>query len=454
MPAFDSPSSESSAAVLHGTEFFRTPSRRFPGEFEFVWLDAGRRRIVTASIAFLAPRKAVAAPVHFRETGGGEVAVRLARSVDWLVHTCREHPLGYEWTIEGRSLIWERVHHGVVPEWARDAFARGAAELDSNPACALGPRAPGSASSRSPRHGHGNGRYTRSPAARLATEMKPACCGPMPANSPGTVSTDYLDRFGGVGRLFGREALERLVRAHVCVVGVGGVGSWVVEGLVRSGIGAVSLVDLDDVCVTNINRQLPALEGQIGRPKTTVLAERAHLINPACRITECHDFFTESTAMRLLEPAFDFVVDAIDGMTVKALLIGTARQRGIPVLTVGGAGGRRDPMQIRTGDLGEASNDELLRLVRKKLRRDHGFAHGEQRGRMHFGVRCVWSEESPTYPWSNGTCAAEPEPGSNLKLDCASGFGTAVFVTGAFGLAAAGDVVRLIATGTARGPAV
>jgi tRNA A37 threonylcarbamoyladenosine dehydratase len=96
--------------------------------------------------------------------------------------------------------------------------------------------------------------------------------------------------------------------------------------------------------------------------------------------------------------------------------------------------------------LGDASNDELLRQVRKKLRRDHGFPSGEQRGRRHFGVRCVWSEEKPVFPWADGTCGAEPEPGSNLKLDCESGFGTAVFVTGAFGLAAAGEVVRAIAS--------
>jgi tRNA A37 threonylcarbamoyladenosine dehydratase len=256
---------------------------------------------------------------------------------------------------------------------------------------------------------------------------------------------DYEQRFGGVGRLVGRAGLDRLRAARVAVIGVGGVGSWAVEGLARSGIGELTLIDLDDVCVTNVNRQLPALDGQVGRPKVVVLAERVQLINPGCKVTVVPEFFTAASASRLLTGPFDFVVDAIDRMTSKALLIGECTQRGWPVVTVGAAGGRSNPTQIRTGDLGEASSDELLRQVRKKLRRQHGFAPGAQRGRMHFGVRCVWSEEHPVFPWADGTCAAEREPGSNLTLDCESGFGTAVFVTGAFGLAAAGEVVRSLA---------
>ena len=262
-----------------------------------------------------------------------------------------------------------------------------------------------------------------------------------------TLPPDYLDRFGGVARLFGREGLERLAAAHVCVFGLGGVGSWTVEALARSGVGALTLVDLDDLCITNVNRQLPALDGQIGRPKATALAERVRLINPSCLVTVVHEFFTGSSAERLLRGPFDFVIDAIDSVPAKALLIARAKQRGYPVLTVGGAGGRKDATQVRTGDLGLSSSDSLLRLVRKTLRREHGFAPGAQRGRMHFGVHSVWSEETQVFPWADGTCAASPEPGSNLRLDCESGFGTAAFVTGAFGLAAAGEVVRLITTG-------
>jgi tRNA A37 threonylcarbamoyladenosine dehydratase len=258
---------------------------------------------------------------------------------------------------------------------------------------------------------------------------------------------DYEQRFGGVGRLLGRDSLERLRAAHVAVVGVGGVGSWIVEGLARSGVGRLTLIDLDDVCVTNVNRQLPALDGQVGRPKVTVLAERVRLINPTCEVTAVTEYFTPATSARLLAGPFDFVVDAIDRMTPKAELIAACRDGGWPVLTVGAAGGRRDPTRVQTGDLGDAFNDELLRVVRKKLRRDYGFAHGMERGRMEFGVRCVWTDEHPVFPWADGSCSAEPEPGSNLRLDCDSGFGTAVFVTGAFGLAAAGEVVRALAAG-------
>lgn len=261
------------------------------------------------------------------------------------------------------------------------------------------------------------------------------------------MSDDYQDRFGGIGRLLGREGLARLRAAHVCVLGVGGVGSWSVEGLARSGVGALTLIDLDDVCVTNVNRQLPALDGNVGRPKVQALAERVRLINPGCRVTAITEFFTAATAARLLAEPFTFVVDAIDSVTNKALLIAECVRRGVPIVTVGGAGGRRDGTQIFTGDLGEAGGDGLLRQVRKTLRRDHGFAAGKQRGKMRWGVRCVWSDEPPAFPWSDGTCAAEPEPGSSLKLDCESGFGTAVFVTGAFGLAAAQEAVRAIANG-------
>jgi len=130
--------------------------------------------------------------------------------------------------------------------------------------------------------------------------------------------------FGGLARLLGQEALPRLAAAHVCVVGVGGVGSWIVEALARSGIGALTLVDLDDVCITNVNRQLPALDGQIGRPKVTVLAERVGLIHPGCRVTTVAEFFTATTAARLLAPPFDYVIDAVDRMSHKALLIAGA----------------------------------------------------------------------------------------------------------------------------------
>lgn len=258
-------------------------------------------------------------------------------------------------------------------------------------------------------------------------------------------ASDFAGRFGGIARLYGRSGLERLRSACVCVIGVGGVGSWTVEALARSGVGALTFVDLDDVCVTNVNRQIHALDGEIGRPKISVLAERVRRIHPECRVEPIADFFGAGTADRLLAPRYDFVVDATDKMTNKCLIISGCRERGLPVLTVGGAGGKRDGTAVRVADLARAEQDELLKLVRRKLRRDFGFPRDL---RQDFAVSCVYSPEKPIYPWSNGTCSAEPEEGGeSLTLDCASGFGTATFVTGAFGFAAAGEVVRRIALG-------
>lgn len=259
------------------------------------------------------------------------------------------------------------------------------------------------------------------------------------------LSEDYLQRFGGLGRLYGTDALARLQAAHVAVVGVGGVGSWTAEGLARSGIGALTLIDLDDVCVTNINRQLPALDGNVGRPKVTAIAERVRLINPACVVTTHLEFFTAESAPRLLAPKYSWVVDCVDLMSNKARLIAACVERAQPVATVGAAGGRRDATRIRLSDFGDAHGDELLRQVRKKLRRDHGFARGEGN---HYGIPCVSSQEKPVFPWADGTCSTEAEPGSNLRLDCATGFGSAVHVTATFGLVAAGEVVRRVAEGT------
>jgi len=248
-------------------------------------------------------------------------------------------------------------------------------------------------------------------------------------------------RFSGLARLYGPDALEKLSAAHVCIIGLGGVGSWIAEALTRSAIGHLTLIDLDDVCITNTNRQLPALDGEFGRPKIDVLAERIQRINPDCRVTLHHAFLTESNADSLIHPGYTFVIDAVDRMTPKALIIARSRALGLDVLTIGGAGGRRDPTRIRTGDLGATSGDMLLRLVRKKLRRSHGWTPGK--GHV-MGVPAIYSSEPQVYPWSDGRVCPTPEPGSNLHMDCASGFGAASFVTGAFGFAAAAEIVRRI----------
>lgn len=247
-------------------------------------------------------------------------------------------------------------------------------------------------------------------------------------------------RFGGVARLLGGEALARLQQAHVAVVGLGGVGSWSVEALARSGIGTFTLVDLDEVCLSNINRQLPALEGEIGRPKVEVMTRRVLAINPACRVHPVHAFFSAGNAEELLATRYDFVLDAIDRPATKSLLIARCRERGIPVMVAGGAGGRGTGTSLQVADLALSRNDRLLVQVRALLRKEHGFPREGP-----FGVDCVFSAEPAVLPRRGASgCAAELGGGS-LRLDCANGYGTACFVTGAFGFAAAGHIVRQLA---------
>ena len=248
----------------------------------------------------------------------------------------------------------------------------------------------------------------------------------------------YKKRFGGIGRLYGTAGLERLRQAHVCVVGLGGVGSWVVEALARSGVGALTLVDLDDVCISNANRQLHAVQAELGKPKAEAMARRVHAINPDCALRPVQSFFVKSTAEEILSPAYDGVVDAIDSTQDKCLLISLCRQRGLPLVTTGGAGGRRDPTALQNADLAFTSHDRLLQDVRRILRRDYHFPHGH----VPFGVDCVFSRESPVYPQADGTVCEIRGDDMDLRLDCNSGYGTASFVTGAFGFAAAARMVQ------------
>lgn len=268
--------------------------------------------------------------------------------------------------------------------------------------------------------------------------------------------SDFDFRFGGIARLYGKTGLQRLRDAHVMVVGIGGVGSWVVEALARSGVGALSLVDLDEACVSNVNRQLHALDGTIGQSKAAVMADRAKAIQPEGRFTAIQEFFTADNAQRLLglAPAAEgapsakptFVVDAIDNVANKVLLLALCHTHHIPVITCGGAGGRRDATQVRIVDLSRVTHDRLLAEVRKRLRKEHGFPRGEKK----FHLDAVFSAETQVFPQEDGSvCAARaaaPE-GESLRLNCDWGFGSATFVTGTFGFAAAGEAVRRIAEG-------
>lgn len=255
--------------------------------------------------------------------------------------------------------------------------------------------------------------------------------------------SDYEDRFNGIGRLYSVEGLQRIRHAHVCVIGIGGVGSWAVEALARSGIGELTLIDLDEICISNVNRQLHALDGEIGKSKVDVMAQRAKAINPACNVHAMNAFFTETNAQEILTTRFDYVLDAIDSSSKKCLMVALCRERQIPVITTGAAGGRRNPALIQLGDLTQAVNDRLLRETRSKLRSRHGFPRGDKK----FHVPCVYSTELAVYPGQNGTVCAKPEPGTDHRMNCNSGFGSATFVTGAFAFVATAHVVREIAEG-------
>lgn len=254
------------------------------------------------------------------------------------------------------------------------------------------------------------------------------------------MTKDYEARFGGIRRLFGASGQERLRQAHVCVVGIGGVGSWAVEALARTGVGAITLVDLDDVCISNVNRQLHAVTGEFGKPKVEVMAQRVLAVNPDCQIHARYSLFTKTTADEILATRYDGLLDAIDSPSLKALLIARGREGGVPVVTTGGAGGRRDPTALRVEDMARTTHDALLQATRKVLRAEFGFPRGEKK----FGVPCVYSPEAPVFPAKDGSVCERPDPGNNLRLDCRSGYGTACFVTGAFGFAAAAQVVKLI----------
>jgi tRNA A37 threonylcarbamoyladenosine dehydratase len=226
--------------------------------------------------------------------------------------------------------------------------------------------------------------------------------------------------------------------ARVCVVGIGGVGAWAVEALARSGVGALTLVDLDEVCASNINRQLHALTETVGRAKVDVMAERIRAINPDCQVAAEQKFFNEETAAELLAPRYDFVLDAIDSVTHKVLLLAGCRQKQQPVVACGAAGGRRDGTLVRTADLARVSHDRLLGEVRKKLRNDCQFpADGSP-----LGVACVFSTEAPVFAQPDGSVCGNRTAADGTRLNCNGGLGSAAFVTGAFGFAAAGIVVR------------
>lgn len=257
------------------------------------------------------------------------------------------------------------------------------------------------------------------------------------------LTPEYLHRFGGIGRLYGTAALTAFAGAHVCVIGIGGVGSWAAEALARSGIGAITLIDLDDICVSNTNRQIHALTSTIGQDKVTVMAARIREINPQCRVEMVEDFISTDNLFALLDQGFSYVVDCIDSIKSKTALIAFCKRNKIPLVTIGGAGGQLDPTQITVGDLAMTTNDPLLAKVRNNLRRDFNYSRNVKR---RFGIDAVYSTEQLKYPQPDGSvCGAKSSNDGAMRLDCSSGFGAVTVVTASFAFVAVSRVLKKLA---------
>ena len=258
-----------------------------------------------------------------------------------------------------------------------------------------------------------------------------------PHDTRALADADLERRFGGVARLYGMRAYERMRAAHVVVVGIGGVGSWAAEALARSAIGNLTLIDLDHIAESNTNRQVHALGEEFGKAKVLAMAARIGAINPSARINIVEDFVTPENA-RTIVPECDAVLDCIDQVAAKAAMIAACRARGLAVFTSGAGGGRTDPTRIRADDLALVDGDPLLAKVRYRLRRHHGFArekvdaNGDVRV-SKFGIAAIYSDEP-----------IRGKTGGGAGLACA-GYGSVVTVTASLGLALAASALQRIA---------
>jgi len=254
-------------------------------------------------------------------------------------------------------------------------------------------------------------------------------------------------RFDRMGRLVGDDVMKKLFNTHVIVLGMGGVGSWAAESLIRSGVGRMTVVDFDEVCITNANRQLHALQGMVGKKKAEVMAERLRKINPQAQIEALPIFYNKETAEQILGLNPDYVVDCIDNLTAKTHLLNECKLRSLKVITSCGASAKMDPTRIKISDLAKTQVDPLAHAVRKILRQEYNFPKGE---RKKFNIACVYSDEIPLEP-----IELKYDLGQGFKCVCPQGqndlhsclhrsmiYGTASFVTGAFGLTMASWVVK------------
>lgn len=252
---------------------------------------------------------------------------------------------------------------------------------------------------------------------------------------------DPARRFGGVERLYGAATLTRFRDAHVCVVGIGGVGSWAAEALARSALGRITLIDLDMIAESNTNRQIHALGEEYGKAKVAAMAARIRAINPACEVREVEEFVSPDNLAEMLGAGFDYVIDAIDHVRTKAAMIAWCVRQGVPVVTSGSAGGQIDPTRIVLDDLARTVQDPLLAKVRALLRKEHRFTRDPKK---KFKVPAIFSTEPLRYPDTGAACDAAGGPSG---LNCA-GFGSSVCITATFGLLAAATALNHLAKPT------
>ncbi|RUO23605.1 tRNA cyclic N6-threonylcarbamoyladenosine(37) synthase TcdA [Aliidiomarina iranensis] len=251
--------------------------------------------------------------------------------------------------------------------------------------------------------------------------------------------TEWQRRFSGIERLYGVNQAAQIAKLHITVIGLGGVGSWAAEALVRTGIGEITLIDLDEVCLSNVNRQSHALSDTVGQLKTEVLAQRLLAINPALKVHVVDDFINQDNLAACLTPAPDGVLDAIDSLQAKVALLAWCKRQKLPVVTTGGAGGQIDPTKIALTDVAKVIQDPLMAKVRNQLRRDYGFSRNPKR---KFGIDCVYSTEQLRYPDAQG-CVSYAKPGeTNVRIDCSTGFGASMMVTASFGMFAAARLLE------------
>lgn len=244
-------------------------------------------------------------------------------------------------------------------------------------------------------------------------------------------------RFSGIKRLYGHIQYKKIRTASICVIGIGGVGSWVVESLIRSGVMNLTMIDLDDVCETNINRQLHALQYTIGQSKVQVMKERALLISPDANINCIESFITKTNLDNFNFEKFDFIIDAIDSIDPKACLINYCINYKIKLVTIGAGAGKTDPTMIKVADLYTTENDMLLKRTKKILRKEYGHSI-EKRS---FGIDAVFSSQRAVFPDDKTGEVCFKATGENNKLDCDTGMGTASFITGGLGFCAVSRVL-------------